>query len=160
MEQHTLVGLDDLKDVTDLLGVEPIDVSKRHDGALVRRQLGDSLPETVERLLPHQELLRRVIVPAPGRLRPHAVGQTRVRARRLVRSFALSSIAALIGADAPFVDFVLTSEQRRTSYALGVGHVGSTKWITSECGAGLVRSCFSRHFLGPTASCGCSFDAW
>ena len=48
--------------------------------------------------------------------------QTSVRARRLVRSFRLSSIALLIGVEEPSVDLVFTSEQMTRSSALGLGH--------------------------------------
>jgi len=72
MKEYTLIGLTDLKDVTNLLRLKPLDVPKRDYGTLSRGQVSHSFPETRQRLLPHEKLFGRIVVPAPRRGDPHA----------------------------------------------------------------------------------------
>ena len=67
MQQHALVGLADLEDVTHLLSLEPVDVSQSNDEALLLRQALDLTRQQVERL-------RKFDAARSGESSPHAAG--------------------------------------------------------------------------------------
>jgi hypothetical protein len=74
VEQDPLVGLADVEDVTDIVGREPLDVAKGHDGPLTGRQIRDHLFDNPAGLGPQEQALRVIALPAPGRFRPPSAG--------------------------------------------------------------------------------------
>ncbi len=82
MQEHSLVGPADRRNVTDLGRLEALDVPERDHGALARGQLLQGLLEAVEGLAPHGDALGGVLGPVMGRAGPAAVGAKPIRVLR------------------------------------------------------------------------------